>query len=77
MLSMNEQQTIKADNLTRKYTAFGSFAELVNQAIDHKYTPTLRGWNKKSQDDIDVLRDFFDSAMAEANSTIRAWPAKS
>lgn len=57
----------KADELTRKHTAFASHTELVRAGIDG-YVPTLH--NKK-------LADFFDAAMRAARSPTRAFRVRS
>lgn len=55
------------DALTRRHTAFRTFAELTSTSLDSGYVPTL------SRPATWLLADEFDAAMTAAGSSIRAW----
>lgn len=64
------------DAITTHYTAFTSFDDLVKSATEHNYSPTLRGWNKESWEDLDWLAECFDTVMANQGSASRAHPKR-
>ena len=64
----------RADQLTRKFTASHSFAELIEgQARD--YRPTLSGAGREphTRAEIAELADLYDAAMAARGDPRRAW----
>jgi hypothetical protein len=64
---MNTADTTKLDGLTRKYTAYVSFAAMVDDSTRSDYFPTLRVWGTKP------LADAYDAAMQARGDARRAW----
>jgi hypothetical protein len=64
---MNATDTTKLDGLTRKYTAYVSFAAMVDDSTRSDYFPTLRVRGTKP------LADEYDAAMQARGDARRAW----
>ena len=64
---MNTADTTKLDGLTRKYTAYVSFAAMVDDSGRSDYFPTLRVRGTKP------LADAYDVAMQARGDARRAW----
>jgi hypothetical protein len=64
--TQSETKTTDLDTLTRTYTAFGSFAQMIGEA-GTSYFPTLTDQGTKP------LADAYDLAMEARGDTRRAW----
>ena len=64
----------RADQLTRKYTACSSFADLIeSQAGDYRPTLSSAGRDPRTRGEITELADLYDEAMAARGDPRRAW----
>lgn len=64
---MNTAEATKLDGLTRKFTAYVSFAAMVDDSTRSDYFPTLRVRGTKP------LADAYDAAMQARGDARRAW----
>jgi hypothetical protein len=64
---MNTAEGTKLDGLTRKFTAYVSFAAMVDDSTRSDYFPTLRVRGTKP------LADAYDVAMHARGDARRAW----
>ena len=61
------------DALTRKHTAFGSFAELANLETDYRPSLYCQCGSARTRAELTTLANAYDRAMAEAGSMKRAF----
>lgn len=72
---MKTKQETSPQALTKKLTAFASFDALIDAGMTG-YSPTLMGRTRREQYEADMLASYFDQAMQDRNSKVRAWPAR-